>query len=86
MKNKLTKAEIEQKIKELFSKNPNKIEIKKIKKLTMSKNIKLTNYKKRFCKFCYSVFDSHNSEIRIKKGFKIIKCKNCSYITRNKIK
>jgi len=85
MKNKLRKSEIEQKIKEIFSKKANSKEIKKIKKLAMSKNIKLGRLKRKFCKKCYSLFNSKNSEIRIKKGFKIIKCRNCGYISRYKL-
>lgn len=84
MKSKLNKQEIEEKIRKIFSENPTQNEIKKIKKLAMSKNIKLGNLKKKFCKKCYSLFNSKNSEIRIKKGFKIIKCK-CRYISRYKL-
>ena len=87
MKDKITKQEIEDKIKSVFEKtNPSSQEIKKIKKLAASKNIKLKGLRKRFCKKCYSLFNSKNSEIRIKNGFKIIKCKTCGYINRWKIK
>jgi RNase P subunit RPR2 len=82
---KLSKLEIEQKIKDVFSKTPTSEQIKKIKKLAMSKNIKLKEYKKLFCKKCYSLFNSNNSEIRIKKPYKIIKCKNCGYVNRWKM-
>ena len=85
MKNKLSKNEIEAKIKSMFSQNPSPKEIKKIKKLAMSKNIKLKELRKRFCKRCYNLFNSENSEIRIKKGKKIIKCE-CGYISRYKSK
>ena len=84
MKSKLNKQETEQEIKKIFSENPNQEEIKKAKKLAMSKNIKLGNLKKKFCKKCYSLFNSKNSEIRIKRGFKIIKCK-CGHISRYKL-
>ena len=83
---KLSRQEIQGKINEVFSKNSSPKEIKKIKKLAMSKNIKLGDYRKKFCKKCYSLFNSNNSEIRIKKGFKIIKCKNCGYILRQRLK
>lgn len=86
MKNKLSKKEIEEEIKQAFSKNPKPEEIKKIKKLAMSKNIKLGKLKKLFCKKCHSHFNSKNSEIRIKNGLKIIKCKNCANILRHKLK
>ena len=86
MKNKSIKKEIEKEIKELFEKNPSLKEIKKTKKLAMSKNIKLGELRKKFCKKCYSLFNSDNSEIRIKNKFKLIKCKNCGYISRYKLK
>jgi RNase P subunit RPR2 len=86
MKPNLSKKEIEEKIKAVFSGNPSPKEIKKIKALAMSKNIKLGGYRKKFCKNCYSLFDSENSQNRIKNGLKIMKCKNCGHITRWKIK
>ncbi len=84
---KLSKKEVEEKIKEFFKniKNKNSNEIKKIKKLAMSKNIKLGKLKQKFCKKCYSLFDSKNSEIRIKKGFKVVKCKMCGKLSRYKL-
>jgi len=85
MNKKISKQEIEQKIQDIFYKNSNPKEIKKAKKLAMSKNIKIGKLRKKFCKKCYLIFDSKNSEIRIKKGFKIIKCK-CGYISRYKLK
>ena len=86
MISKLSKSEVEKKIRQVFSGQPNASEIKKIKKLAMNKNIKLGNLKKRFCKKCYSLFDSGNSEIRIKKWLKRIKCKSCGFVSRYKIK
>ncbi len=85
MKNKLTKLETEQQISKVFSNNPRKKEIRKVKKLAMSKKLKLTEYKKLFCKKCFSFFNSTNSETRIKKPFKTIKCKGCNYISRYKL-
>ena len=84
MKSNLSKQEIQEKIKNVFLKNPTKEEIRKIKKLASSKNIKLGEYKKRFCKKCYSLFNSE-SQIRIKKGFKTIKCR-CGYVSKYKMK
>lgn len=86
MKNKLSKKEIEEQIKKIFSKKSKPEEIKKLKRLVMSENIKLGILKRKFCKKCYSLFDSKSSEIRVKKGFKIIKCKNCKNIRKWKIK
>jgi len=79
---KLSKTEVEKKIKEIFSNNPKSKQIQKAKKLAMSKNIKLKELRKKFCKKCYTLFNSSNSEIRIKKHHKIIKCKKCNYISR----
>ena len=82
---KLSKSEAEQKIKEIFSNKPTPEKIKKAKKIAMSKNIKLGNLRKLFCKKCYSLFNSKNSQIRIKNGWKIIKCKKCSYLNRHRL-
>tara|TARA_Y100000034_G_scaffold136912_1_gene216996 strand:+ start:18024 stop:18287 length:264 start_codon:yes stop_codon:yes gene_type:complete len=86
MKLKSSKPETEKRIEEIFSNSPNPKEIKKVKKLAMSKNIKISDLRKKFCKKCYSLFNSKNSKIKIKKGFKIIKCKKCEYISRYKLK
>ena len=86
MKPNLSKSEIEEKIKHVFSGNPSPDEIRKIKKLAMSKNIKLGELRKRFCKKCYALFNSSNSEIRIKRGFKTVKCKECGFVSRWRIK
>ena len=85
MKN-MTKSNIEKEIKKVFSDNPCPKEIKKVKRLAMSKNVKLGNLRKKFCKKCYNLFNSSNSEIRIKKPLKIIKCNNCGNVSRYKLK
>ena len=84
MKLNLSKKEIEEKIKEIFSKKeiPTPKEIKKAKVLAMSKNINLGSLRKKFCKKCLTCFTENNSETRIKKPFKIVKCKNCGYLNR----
>lgn len=83
---KLSKKEIEQEIQEIFASNPSPSQIKKAKKLAMSKNIKLGNLKKKYCKKCYNLFKPKNIQVRIKKNLKLIKCKNCDYISRYKFK
>ena len=85
MKIKLSKKDTEEKIKKIFQNNPSPKEIKKTKKLAANQNIKLGSLRKKFCKKCYSLFNPKNSEIRIKNRFKIIKCKNCDYMSRYKI-
>jgi hypothetical protein len=84
MKSGLSKQEIQEKINNIFAKNPSKEEIRKIKKLAASKNIKLKDERKKFCRKCYSLFNS-DSQIRIKKGFKTIKCR-CGYVSRYRLK
>lgn len=86
MKSNLTRQEIQEYIKDIFSKQSSAKEIKKAKKLAMSRNIKFGDLRKKFCKKCYSMFDSKNSQIRINKGFKTVKCKNCENISRFKLK
>ena len=83
---KLSKQEVQQQIQKIFSlKTPTQEQIKKAKKLASSKNIKLGNLKRKFCKKCFTFFTTNNSKIRIKKPFKIIKCKHCNYISRYKL-
>jgi predicted Zn finger-like uncharacterized protein len=86
MKTDLSRKEIEEKIKEVFSGTPSPKEVKKVKILAMSKNVKLKDHKKLFCKKCYAFFNSENSQMRIKNGKKIIKCKSCGHIIRWQIK
>ncbi len=80
--------ETREKINEIFSTKPfpSQKQIKKAKLLAMSKNIKLGNLKKKFCKKCFNFFTPDNSEIRIKKGFKIVRCKECRSAIRVKMK
>ena len=85
MKSKLSREETKKQISSIFSKNPSPKDIKKAKTLASSKNTKLTNYKKKFCKECLTYFNSTNSQIRIKKPLKIIKCRSCGNISRYKL-
>jgi len=85
MKPKISKQEAEQQIKKIFSNNPTPKQIKKAKRLAMSKKIKFSNLRKKFCKKCFTLFTPNNSEIRIKKPLKIVKCKNCNHISRYKL-
>jgi predicted Zn finger-like uncharacterized protein len=85
MKQKLSRQEIQKKISKTFSQTPSQKQIKKIKQLAMSKNIKLGPLKKKFCKKCFTFFTPNNSQIRIKKPIKKIKCKNCNHVSRYKL-
>jgi len=82
---KLSKTETQQEIEQIFKNNPNPKQVKKARKLAMSKSIKLGSLRKKFCKKCLTPLTPNNSEIRIKKPFKIIKCKKCNYIGRYKL-
>jgi len=85
MKQKLSKQSIQEILNQTFKSNPTQKEIKKAKRLAMSKNIKLGSLRKKFCKKCLIFFTPNNSEIKIKKPLKIIKCKTCNYISRYKL-
>ena len=86
MKSKFSKSEAEAKIKDFFShiKHKTPEEIRKIKKLAMSRKIKLGDKRKLFCKKCLAPFVK--SSISIKKGFLTIECNNCNYKSRWKLK
>lgn len=87
MKTDLSKTEAQKKIRDFFLdiKNKTPKEIKKIKRLAMHYHISLNKYKKLYCKKCFSVFNYKNSEIRIKRGFKIVRCRECGNRGRYKI-
>jgi len=86
MKQKISRQETEKKIFEFFKKIKSKSqnEIKKIKKLAMSKNIQLKEKRKLFCKKCFSPY-SGKEKIRIKNKIKSVECKNCGNVARWKI-
>lgn len=86
VKNKISKTEAKEKIEKFFSeiKNKSPKEVLKIKKLAMSKRISLKKYKTLFCSSCLEPYPG-SEKIRIKGGFKTIKCPNCGKIKRIKI-
>ena len=81
----LSKKEIEELIKKTIDNNPTPEMLKKLKRLAMSKNVKIGALQKSFCKKCYSLFPV-NSEIRIKRELKRVTCKKCGYVTRYRLK
>ena len=83
MKPKLNRKEAEQKIANIFSKNAIPKEIKKAKKFAMSKNIKLGELRKKFCKKCYS---PRLKVIGVKNKIKKVLCKDCGNVGRYKLK
>lgn len=89
MKKTLNKKEVEEKIKEFFEKIGEMAaeDVKKIKKLGMSFNIRLGELRKNFCKNCYvPCIPGVTCEVRIKKGLKSVKCKLCGKRNRWKLK
>lgn len=85
MKNKLSRTEAKERIEEFFEKNDFKPEeVKKIKRFAMRYNIKLGEYRKKFCKKCYA--NLRDGKIRIKDKTKEVECRKCGYLNRWKIK
>lgn len=82
------KRQAEERIRGFFENLGNKKpdDARKIKRLAMHHKIKLGALRKKFCRKCYSVFNAKNSQTRIKKGFKVVKCLKCSCISRWRIK
>ena len=64
-------------------KNKSPKEVEKIKKLARSYKICMKDYKKSFCKKCYTPYK--NPKIRIKNKIKSVTCKNCDYSTKYKL-
>lgn len=84
MLKKISKTNAKEKIDEFFShiKEKSPEEVRKIKKLAMSHNIKLGDRRKLFCKKCLN--PHKNSSINIKDGFINLICGKCGF--RNKWK
>ena len=59
--------------------------ITKARKLAKRNNFSLKPYRKLFCRKCNSYFTLENSQIRIKKDLKTIKCLKCMTYRRFKI-
>lgn len=87
MKKKVSKKQAKEQINEFFRdiKNKKPKEIKKIKRLAMAYNLPLKEKRKLFCKKCLTPYSS-SEKVRIKNKTKIIKCKNCGYASRWKLK
>ena len=84
MKTKISKTEAKEKITSFFSKKSFKPEeLKKIKRLAMKHNIKLKDYRKRFCKSCLNPI---KGKTRVTKHYKTTECKYCGYKNRFKLR
>ena len=83
--NKLSKIEAQEEIKEFFSNIKDKTprQIKKIKRLAMRHNIKLGEFRKKFCKKCFS---PRLKVVGIKNKIKKVRCESCDYVSRWKVK
>ena len=77
----LAMKEIEKFFLDIKNKSPK--EIKKIKRLAMSNNIKLKEKRKLFCEKCLIPYE--NPKTRIKNKIKSITCDNCKSVSRWKI-
>ncbi len=65
----------------------NKKIINKVIEISKRTNFSLSEKRKLFCKKCKNYFfPGKNCYIRVKNRNKIIKCLNCSYISRYKLK
>jgi len=84
MKTKLSKTEAKQKIDDFFKKKSfSPEETKKIKRLAMKYNIKLSQHRKKFCKSCLSPL---KGKTRITKTHKTIECSICSHKNKFRIR
>ena len=83
MKNKMSKQETKEVIKGFFSdiKDKNPKDIKKIKKLAMSKNISLKEKRKLFCRGCFAPY-SGKEKVRIRREIKSVECEKCGHVER----
>ena len=82
---KISRTEAREVIEKFFSgvKDKTPKEVRKIKSLAMSHNIKLGEKKKLFCKKCFAPY-SGKEKVRINKKVKSIECMNCSYVSRRR--
>lgn len=83
MKQKISKSEAQKKIQKFFKRKRFKPEeVKKIKRVAMSHNMKLTEERKKFCKKCLAPL---KGKLRISKTHKTIECANCGYKNKHKL-
>ena len=86
MKKTLSKKAIQEKVKLFFAdlSTKNSDDIHKIKRLAMTKNVQLKDYRKSFCKKCLTPYK--DPKLRIKGSHKTITCPKCGHISRWKLK
>lgn len=84
MKQKISKKEAKEKIDEFFKRNDfSPDDVRKIKRIAMKHNIKLGEYRKRFCKKCLSKLEGRT---RITKNYKSVECEVCRHLNKFKLK
>jgi len=79
----MSKTEAIEKINEFFRGKHQREDVRKIKKLAMSHQIKLKEKKKLFCKKCFSM---NLKVLGIKNKIKSMRCEDCGNLMRWKIK
>jgi len=79
----ISKTEVRNKIEEFFKEKHSKEEVRKIRKLAMSHQIKLGEKRKLFCRKCFSM---KLKVVGIKNNIKTVRCEDCGNIMRWKIK
>ena len=79
----MSRKEAEEKIRDFFKEKHDKEEVRKMKKLAMSYQIKLKDERKLFCNKCYSM----NLRVKgMKYKMKNVTCQDCGNLMRWKIK
>ncbi len=79
----MNKKQALEKIGEFFKEKHSKEEVKKIKKIAMSYQIKLRDKRKLFCKKCFSM---NLKVLGLKNKIKRVKCEDCGNDMRWKIR
>ena len=83
MKKTISKTEAREKIREFFLRESFDTEgMKKIKKLSMKYNIKLGDYRRKFCGRCLSKLEG---KTRVNKRHRTVVCDNCGFLNRHKL-
>ena len=81
MKTKISKSEAQRRIDEFFQKdNFTTEEVKKIKRLAMKFNIKLSEHRKKFCKKCLCKL---KGKTRVSRTHKNVVCESCGAVNRD---
>jgi RNase P subunit RPR2 len=79
----MNKTEAQEKIQDFFKTRHESENVRKIKRLAMSYQIKLGEARKKFCKKCYSM---NLKTLGIRNKVKSVKCNECGNVMRWKIK